>query len=741
VVAINKGKRKIRERANDGNITWTPANAAEFPWGEPVFEKGNVHNVKCVVCCGALGRTRLIKNKRDNLVKHIGLRKAKSRMTTATGRVVEVGGTYTSPDNLHWLNDKKWRAQGGGVPAHPVVRRVVNTLERSKKQVQFVIILDLLLRGRPMSDYPLAHTLFQFLNYELPNKHWAMNTGWEMGRSIKWVIEERIREDISKSSFISVSCDEVKSSSNETWISIHVYLCDKWARKPILLCCKQVDVDCNAENLCQIVVKSLLVDGGMTKAEIGRKLISFGADGASVFQGRKGGVTKRMVETISPYMMGYHCMAHRTNLAAAALGNLLIVGRLETLCASLYSYFARSPKRYLAYVKLADELDTNGNKILQNVKPRWISLLPPMVRILDEYKTLVANMDICDTDLDKKNLALLCNFETLLSLTVMIPLLECVNRLIKFAQQRHVYVCDYVTAVKVCQAELYERFVDSDTAYTPLYFRHFNNIIGDASEVIEFGWFPDLETGEEFLSMHVLDAKHNCYKLVEGRTVSVSREVFHNTVADVKQAAKEAAMQLCTELEERFPESELVNAIGVVFPQYWCDPNSLELFPLHVEVLKKYFCVAREVESDREGGQKTLVTEVLNRTDLDNQTSLFKTTMIKNSVKVMEDALNGRNPLTLLWTRLQSSSYLYSYISEWFKVADIAVTTVIGSVEDERTFSTLSWMKSKVRNRLNAHLDCTISVYTQNYFKLDTFPYEKAIEYWLEDKERRGAGK
>jgi hypothetical protein len=38
-------------------------------------------------------------------------------------------------------------------------------------------------------------------------------------------------------------------------------------------------------------------------------------------------------------------------------------------------------------------------------------------------------------------------------------------------------------------------------------------------------------------------------------------------------------------------------------------------------------------------------------------------------------------------------------LSEYIKLCEIAVTVVLGSVEDERTFSTLGFMKSKLRNR------------------------------------------
>ena len=57
------------------------------------------------------------------------------------------------------------------------------------------------------------------------------------------------------------------------------------------------------------------------------------------------------------------------------------------------------------------------------------------------------------------------------------------------------------------------------------------------------------------------------------------------------------------------------------------------------------------------------------------------------------------NPVTKLWTKLGSNVLLLSRLSEYMKVANIAMTVVLGSVEDERTFSTLKFMKSKFRNK------------------------------------------
>jgi hypothetical protein len=38
-----------------------------------------------------------------------------------------------------------------------------------------------------------------------------------------------------------------------------------------------------------------------------------------------------------------------------------------------------------------------------------------------------------------------------LGMTYIVPLLECINALIKFAQQRDVYICDFIGALVACQ--------------------------------------------------------------------------------------------------------------------------------------------------------------------------------------------------------------------------------------------------------------------------------------------------
>jgi hypothetical protein len=51
-----------------------------------------------------------------------------------------------------------------------------------------------------------------------------------------------------------------------------------------------------------------------------------------------------------------------------------------------------------------------------------------------------------------------------------------------------------------------------------------------------------------------------------------------------------------------------------------------------------------------------------------------------------------------MWRRFVSSVILKDRIFEYFKLVELAIVAVLGSVEDEFTFSTVTFMKSKLRN-------------------------------------------
>ncbi len=61
---------------------------------------------------------------------------------------------------------------------------------------------------------------------------------------------------------------------------------------------------------------------------------------------------------------------------------------------------------------------------------------------------------------------------------------------------------------------------------------------------------------------------------------------------------------------------------------------------------------------------------------------------------------------------------------------EIVTTQVIGSMKDESCFSTLAFMKSKLRNRLNDHLDLVMHMFAQKFYTLGKNLYNDAILLW-----------
>lgn len=63
---------------------------------------------------------------------------------------------------------------------------------------------------------------------------------------------------------------------------------------------------------------------------------------------------------------------------------------------------------------------------------------------------------------------------------------------------------------------------------------------------------------------------------------------------------------------------------------------------------------------------------------------------------------------------------------KYFKLVEFAIVVVLGNVENECTFSTIIFMKSKLRNHLTTNLDLVVSMYVQCVFILQTFPFHIA---------------
>jgi hypothetical protein len=89
----------------------------------------------------------------------------------------------------------------------------------------------------------------------------------------------------------------------------------------------------------------------------------------------------------------------------------------------------------------------------------------------------------------------LCGIHILLGFACILPLLEFVHVLIKFAQSRHVFVCDLVVAIKLCQGDVYNMYCDKTSKFTVDSFWAFKSLLELKHENIHMHWIVDVRFG------------------------------------------------------------------------------------------------------------------------------------------------------------------------------------------------------------------------------------------------------
>ncbi len=107
--------------------------------------------------------------------------------------------------------------------------------------------------------------------------------------------------------------------------------------------------------------------------------------------------------------------------------------KIEGLFASMYMYFAQFANMHFEHTKLVEIMETKGLKILCNGKTWWVSMFTPSKHVVFEYKSLVVKMseNSMKNAPTKTNYKLFCDFDIILGLTCVLPMLEQVQSLSK----------------------------------------------------------------------------------------------------------------------------------------------------------------------------------------------------------------------------------------------------------------------------------------------------------------------
>jgi hypothetical protein len=97
----------------------------------------------------------------------------------------------------------------------------------------------------------------------------------------------------------------------------------------------------------------------------------------------------------------------------------------------------------------------------------------------------------------------LCDLQILLGLAYILPLLESMHALIKFAHMWDVFVCNLVVAIKVYQNDLYNMYLEQSSNFFANTYWAFKSLLECRHEDIHMKWILDLNFGLQHLAFDI----------------------------------------------------------------------------------------------------------------------------------------------------------------------------------------------------------------------------------------------
>jgi hypothetical protein len=122
-------------------------------------------------------------------------------------------------------------------------------------------------------------------------------------------------------------------------------------------------------------------------------------------------------------------------------------------------------------------METEGFKIVGNTKTTWVSIIFLNKVVLEKFKTLLIKMAryTFTHEIAKTNYEYLCDLDIILRLTSMVSMLEIVKGLSKYVQNSKTFIDDFVTRMKLCQANFHNMYCDEEKKYNYINFPKFCN--------------------------------------------------------------------------------------------------------------------------------------------------------------------------------------------------------------------------------------------------------------------------
>ena len=223
----------------------------------------------------------------------------------------------------------------------------------------------------------------------------------------------------------------------------------------------------------------------------------------------------------------------------------------------------------------------------------------------------------------------------------------------------------------------------------------------------------------------------------------LTRTAFEALMGDILSRCTEMALAFIADVQLRFPAVPLLEALTIAYPHYWYSAHGDDVgdtLEESLHELKDTFCVGKTitVPATEDSAEEVVQCEgLLDADTLDLQSEQFRRLAGQCASRAMTTDKSDAEKVTLFWKLMTDNPVWRIAVSEFIKVGEIALTMVGGSVEDERAFSAMSFLKNTLRNRLDTHLEVCMRLKMQDHYTVSDFPYHAAYNWWLRAKDRR----
>jgi hypothetical protein len=108
-------------------------------------------------------------------------------------------------------------------------------------------------------------------------------------------------------------------------------------------------------------------------------------------------------------------------------------------------------------------------------------------------------------------LVLLGDLKLIFGLPCLLPMLEVVHTLIKFAQCRYVFIVEFMDVIKFANVELFKLYTDPHSRFEDITFDVFKSLINHLNEQLPLGWWSDLAHLIDILKMRIGDKTYGAH--------------------------------------------------------------------------------------------------------------------------------------------------------------------------------------------------------------------------------------